>query len=43
MCRKSQKKWVEAIEVFTDLAAKVPSGELAEKVNLPLGGLRVTA
>jgi TolA-binding protein len=33
MCRKSQKKWVEAIEVFTDLAAKVPSGELAEKVT----------
>lgn len=30
MCRKSQKKWVEAIEVFTDLAAKVPSEEPAE-------------
>lgn len=33
MCRKSQKKWVEAIEVFTDLSAKVPSGEYAEKAT----------
>lgn len=33
MCRKSQKNWVGAIEIFTALAAIVPSGELAEKVT----------
>ena len=33
MCRKSQKNWVGAIEIFNALAANVPSGELAEKVT----------
>ena len=33
VCRESRKEWVGAIEVFEALAAKLPSGELAEKTT----------